>query len=147
MERTNRRRGSEMTGRRLIGAVIVALLALPGAEAVAGGRKVEQGPRCGSRFVDADRCSFRYRGGQLYLGGYVSGGAAGTGGVVIRLEARIHSTQQRKILLACATAANGACSAGGRLDVERLRKGQRLFCVVEGAGRGEYECGTLVRRW
>ncbi len=122
--------------------LLVAAMAVP-ATAVARAER----PRCGGEFRDAARCSFRYRGGQLYLGGNVRGDGSPEGAAVIRLEARSHVTGKRHVLLSCATPGSGACGAGGSYEtVEHLRKGQRLFCIVEGHGRGAYECGSVKPR-
>ncbi len=106
-----------------------------------------RGPHCGGKFVDSSDCSFRYRGGQLYVGAMVRGSGVPSGGAVIRLEAVSSITGHRRVLLSCVTPASGACAAGGSYDVvEHLERGQRLFCLVDGHGRGTYECGTLLSR-
>ncbi|MDQ3646853.1 MAG: hypothetical protein M3345_07970 [Actinomycetota bacterium] len=106
-----------------------------------------QGPHCEGEFPRSDSCSFRYEGGQLYVGASVRGTSAPEGGAAVRLEARSSITGQRYLLLACATPGAGACAAGGSFPaLEHLRKGQRLYCSVEGHGRGNYECGTITRR-
>lgn len=134
--------------RRLVIGLTLGLLVVatvPAALAEQQGKR--QGPHCGSRFKDTESCSFRYRGGQLYLGGSVHGAGAPTGAAAIRLEARSHVTGERNVLLSCVTPASGGCAAGGSYEtVEHLQKGQRLFCIVEGHGRGDYECGTLIHR-
>lgn len=132
-----------------IAAVVVGLIVLPNIHASAehGHRKPVQGPHCGEKFRDSADCSFRYEGGQLYLGGSVRGSGASAGAATIRLEARSRLTGHRNVLLSCTTPASGGCSAGGSYEtIEHLRRGQKLFCIVEGHGRGDYECGTLRRR-
>lgn len=122
-------------------ASTVAAGAAPAALANEGRRWV-QGPHCGGPFVDSDACSFRYRGGRLYLGGSV----AGEGAAAIRLEAADPVTGARYVVLSCVTPGSGACAAGGSYDVlEHLEKGDRLYCVVEGLGAGDYACGTSRR--
>lgn len=147
IHRQRPRRGIEM--KRIMWLILlVSLLALPTAHANApgGGDQRVQGPHCGGRFRDSNDCSFRFRGGQLYLGGSVDGAGRPEGAAAFRLEARSHLTGHRYVVLSCATPASGGCSAGGSYEtVERLRRGQRLFCIVEGKGRGVYECGTLIR--
>lgn len=126
--------------------LLLAPVAIPAALAEDGPRRV-RGPRCGGTFRDSDACSFRYRGGQLYLGGSVRGAGAPEAATTIRLEARSHVTGKRYVLLSCVTPGAGACAAGGSYEtVEHVRKGQRLFCIVEGHGKGEYGCGTWRRR-
>lgn len=137
--------------RRLLTTMILtSLLALPMAGpalATHSHAKRVQGPACGGRFVNDDRCSFRYRGGQLYLAGSVSGSGLPTGLATIRLEAKSRVTGERRVLLSCTTPASGGCAAAGSYDaIEHVRKGQRLFCFVEGAGRGDYECGTVIKK-
>lgn len=129
--------------------ILAGLLALPMAGPAAADHdhdKRVQGPHCGGNFSTADRCSFRYKGGQLYLGGSVSGMGLPTGIASIRLEAVSRVTGQRHVLLSCTTPASGGCSAGGNYETVELRKGQSLFCIVEGVGRGDYECGTIIKR-
>jgi hypothetical protein len=108
--------------------------------------RIVKGANCGGQFKNADACSFRYQGGQLYLGGSVRGSGLPAGFATIRLEANSHVTGERRILLSCTTA-SGGCAAGGSYDsIEHIRKGQKIFCIVEGVGRGNYECGTLLRK-
>ena len=127
-------------------SLLLGLGAIPPAGASHGHPKYVQGPSCGDRFVDSDSCSFVYRGGQLYLGGSVGGPEDLAAGAAIRLETRSHITGKRYVLLSCVTAASGACSAGGSFEtLEHVERGQRLFCSVEGHGRGDYECGTIKR--
>lgn len=137
--------------RRVVMATIAAaLLALPmagQASATHDHDKRVRGPHCGSKFSNADQCSFRYQGGQLYLSGSVRGMGLPSGVASIRLETVSRVTGQRSVLLSCTTPASGGCSAGGSYEtVEHIRKGQRLFCIVEGVGRGDYECGTIVKK-
>jgi len=135
--------------KRVVAGAALAVALLPGAGSASAqdmGTREVQGPHCGGRFVNSDNCSFRYEGGQLYLGGNVRGAGAPEGGAAIRLEARSHITGERYVLLSCVTPASGGCSAGGSYEaIEHLERGQRLFCIVEGAGRGRYECGTIKR--
>lgn len=134
--------------RFIITSVILAVLGLIAVPQVgaSGGSKRVRGPHCGQRFTNADECSFRYQGGQLYVGGSIRGVPPRTGTATIRLEARSRVTGARYLLLSC-TYAGGGCSAGGQYhDVEDLRKGQKLICTVEGVGRGLYECGTIIKR-
>ncbi|MDQ4148383.1 MAG: hypothetical protein M3164_00050 [Actinomycetota bacterium] len=107
-----------------------------------------QGPSCGGRFVNQSDCSFRFQGGQLYVGASVRGAVdQPEGGATVRLEAVSRTTGQRRVLLSCVTPGAGACAAGGSYDfTEKLRRGQRLFCTVEGVGRGRYECGTMLKQ-
>lgn len=129
----------------LLVLLIVGSAAVP--NAAAHESRYVQGPHCGGDYRDSASCSFRYGGGQLYLGGSVRGTGAPEGAVMIRLEARSRVTGRRYVVLSCATPASGGCSAGGSYEtVEHVRRGQRLFCIVVGHGRGEYECGTLERR-
>ena len=134
--------------RTMTAALVALLLAVPALpSAVAGGRPGRaQGPHCGGEFRDSASCSFRYRGGQLYVNGSVEAAGNPEGAALIRLEARSRVTGTRSVLLACATPGSGACGAGGTVAVEDLREGQRLFCIVEGHGRGRYECGALIGR-
>lgn len=134
-------------------ALIAALLALTVAAGVASvalaheGRRWARGPHCGGAFSDSATCSFRYAGGQLYLGGNVVGAGLPEGAAAISLEGLDPVTGARYVLLSCVTPGSGACAAGGSYDVlEHLRKGDKLFCVVEGLGAGNYECGTMRRR-
>lgn len=136
--------------RRLLTATVLAsLLALPlGGQAIANHPhdKPVQGPNCGGKFTNADECSFRYKGGQLYLGGSIRGRAPHASTATIRLEARSRITGARYLLLSC-TYAGGGCAAGGSYEtLEHVEKGQKLFCTVEGIGRGIYECGTLIKK-
>ena len=126
----------------------VVSLMLAGQAAAHHGPKWVQGPNCGGKFVNQNDCSFRFQGGQLYLGGSVRGAVdQPEGGATIRLEAVSPTTGERKVLLSCVTPGSGGCAAGGNFDLtEKLRKGQRLFCIVEGIGRGRYECGTMVKQ-
>jgi hypothetical protein len=138
--------------KKVLTAAILAtsLLALPlGGQANANHphKKTVKGPHCGGRFSDSDKCSFRYQGGQLYVSGSVRGFGLPTGAATIRLEAVSRITGTRRVLLSCTTPASGGCAAGGSYDaLDHVRKGQKLFCIVEGLGRGDYECGTLLRR-
>ena len=137
--------------RRLLTATVLAgLLALPFTGAAVAGHghnKRVQGPACGGRFVNAERCSFPYKGGQLYLDGSVRGSGLPSGAATIRLEVKSRLTGERRVLLSCTTPASGGCAAAGSYDtIERVRKGQKLYCLVEGAGRGNYECGTLIKK-
>ena len=126
----------------------VMSLTLAGQASAHHGQKWVQGPNCGGKFVNQSDCSFRFQGGQLYVGGSVRGAVdQPEGGATIRLEAVSPTTGQRKVLLSCVTPGAGGCAAGGSYDIaEKLRKGQRLFCIVEGVGRGRYECGTMVKQ-
>lgn len=136
--------------RRILTTVMLAsLLGLPRANASANHShpRSEQGPRCGGKYVNDEGCSFRFKGGQLYVSASARGMGLPTGMATIRLEAVSQITGQRRVLLTCTTTASGACSAGGSFDTfERPRKGQRLFCRVEGVGRGLYECGSIVKK-
>ncbi len=135
-----------LTTATLLTAVMSVMLA--GQAAAHHGPKLVQGPSCGDKFVNQDDCSFRFQGGQLYLGGSVRGAVdQPEGGATIRLEAVSRITGERRVLLSCVTPGSGACAAGGSYDsIEKPRKGQRLFCIVEGVGRGRYECGTMVKK-
>ena len=127
-------------------AVVLAAGAAPAATAKDDPRPARKS-RCGGGFRNADTCSFRYRGGQLYLGGSVRGAGVPEAAATIRLEAVHHVTGERYVLLSCATPGAGACAAGGSYDVtDGLRRGQRLFCIVEGHGRGRYQCGSTKSR-
>lgn len=129
--------------------ILASLLAIPlGGSAIANHPhdKRVQGPNCGGKFVNADECSFRYKGGQLYLGGSIRGQVPSSSTATIRLEARSRTTGARYLLLSC-TYAGGGCGAGGSFQtIERPKKGQQLYCTVEGIGRGIYECGTLIKK-
>ncbi len=139
-----------MTKLLLVGAAGVMVAGMFAAPAGAGHEhpKFKQGPNCGSKWTENEDCSFTYEGGQLYVG------ASSTGTVVreaaganVRLEARSRITGKRRVLLSCTIASTGACSTGGSFDVaEDLRRGQKLFCILDGVGRGNYECGTILRR-
>ncbi|MGH2788831.1 MAG: hypothetical protein ACRDJV_13165 [Actinomycetota bacterium] len=135
--------------RRIVtGSILVALLGLlvapAGIVSAADGPRTK-GPHCGDKFVHADECSFRYRGGQLYVGGSIKGPPNSPSGATIRLETRHHVTGARYVLISC-TYAGGGCSAGGTYaEIEELARGQKLICTAEGFGRGIYECGSLVR--
>lgn len=129
----------------LAAASVVALSGVPAAGADASRARV-RGPHCGGKFINAEECSFRYRGGQLYLSGSVRGNGIPSGAATIRLETRNRTTGTRYLLLACATPSSGACAAAGSVDVEELKRGQKLICTVEGHGRGDFECGTLIKR-
>ena len=130
---------------------LAALMAFPAGPAGATHDHVEpvQGPSCESKWrTPGETCTFRYQGGRLYVGASARGTAAGVaGGATVRLEARSRITGERRVLLSCTTSASGGCGASGNFDtVERPQRGQRLFCVVEGVGRGSYECGTIFYR-
>ena len=136
--------------RRVIISLIAAasLVAVGLNPAVAEGeeRRRVRGRHCGDNFRNRDNCSFRYKGGLLYVGGSVRGSGTPSGVATIRLEANSRRTGQRRVLLSCTTPASGSCTAAGTYETsERLRDGQRLFCIVDGSGRGEYECGTMVK--
>ncbi|MGH2735255.1 MAG: hypothetical protein ACRDKZ_06735 [Actinomycetota bacterium] len=134
--------------RIIISTLVAALLGLVVMPAAANHshKKTQQGPRCGTKFIHADECSFRYEGGQLYLSGTIRGRPNAPSGATVRLETRSQTTGTRYLLLSC-TYASGGCAAGGRYtDIEDLRKGQKLFCTVEGYGRGIYECGTIIKK-
>lgn len=129
--------------------MMAVLLALPMAGQAAAGHphdKRVKGPNCGDKFINADECSFRYEGGQLYLGGSIRGPVPSSSTATIRLEARSRITGTRYLLLSC-TYVGGGCSAGGSYGTfEDLKRGQRLYCTAEGAGRGIYDCGTLIKK-
>jgi hypothetical protein len=126
-----------------IGAVLTS--ALPATTAVADHvRKPVQAQRCGGKFTNSDNCSFRYKGGDFYVGASVIGSGTPEGGAMVRLEAVSSITGHRRILLSCTTPGSGACAAGGSYDqLEPVKRDQKLFCIVEGVGRGNYECGTI----
>jgi len=134
----------------LTAAILASLLALPLAPQASANhphRKPVKGPHCGGRFTDSEDCSFRFKGGQLYVGGSVRGFGLPTGAATIRLEAVSRITGRRRVLLSCTTPASGGCAAGGSYEtLEHIRRGQKLFCTVEGVGRGDYECGTLIKK-
>lgn len=133
----------------LLGVALSALVAGPVAPASAdhGHATFKQGPACGGKWKAPESCSFRYAGGQIYVGANARGTVTEAGGATVRLEARSRVTGERRVLLSCTTPANGGCGAGGTYDmVETLRKGQKLFCIVDGVGRGNYECGTTIRK-
>jgi|GEM_PF-5963147 hypothetical protein len=134
----------------LTAAILASMLALPlGTPARANHphQKFVKGPHCGGRFTDSDDCSFRFKGGQLYVGGSVRGFGLPSGAATIRLEAVSRITGKRRVLLSCTTPASGGCAAGGSYEtLEHVRKGQKLFCIVDGLGRGEYECGTMIKK-
>ncbi len=134
--------------RRILLAVAIGTMlssVLPANLAVADHEKgSKQGSRCGGRFTNSDSCSFRYKGGDFYVGASVVGSGTPEGGAAVRLEAVSSITGHRRVLLSCVTPGSGACAAGGSYDhLEPVKRGQKLFCIVEGAGRGRYECGTI----
>lgn len=136
--------------RRIIISLIAtsSLFAVAFNPAVAEGeeRRRVRGRYCGDNFRNKDDCSFRYKGGRLYVGGSIAGNGTPSGVTTIRLETNSRRSGQRRVLLSCTTPASGSCTAAGTYETsERLRDGQRLFCIVDGSGRGEYECGTMVR--
>ncbi|MFN2388675.1 MAG: hypothetical protein ABR575_03585 [Actinomycetota bacterium] len=135
--------------RHLIGMILSTLMATSMASPAIANHphdKRVQGPNCGGKFKNAAECSFKYEGGQLYLGGSIRGQAPSSAAATIRLEARSQITGLRYLLLSC-TYAGGGCAAGGSYEtLEHVKKGQQLYCTAEGLGLGIYECGTLVRK-
>ena len=131
--------------RRILLAVAIGTMltsALPAN--IAAADHVKPAPSCGGKFTDSGNCSFKYRGGDFYVGASVIGSGTPEGGAVVRLEAVSSITGHRRVLLSCATPGSGACAAGGSYDhIEPVKRGQKLFCIVEGLGRGNYECGTI----
>jgi hypothetical protein len=131
----------------VVGSLIAGPLALSGA-ASHGHPRLKQGPSCGGKWSTDASCTFRYQGGQPYLAASATGTPTqDLGGATVRLEARSHVTGERRVILSCVAPAAGGCSSGGSYDVvDDLRKGQKLFCTVNGVGRGKFECGTLIRK-